>query len=88
MKTDKRRLGRRVALIRKNDNPVDDIIYLGINRATYEGKPGGYRVAASNGDDIGYYVPQSREHCIRDIDLMYGHWHTFFWIGNGEYLEG
>jgi len=66
----------KVAKIRANDEEKGKVIIIGYERAKYNGIKG-YRVCANNGDDIGYYKPQTREKCIEDIYAMYDRWETF-----------
>ena len=71
---------RKVATIIGNDEQDGMIIYIGYERTEYEGEKG-YKVVASNGDDIGYYRPQSKSKCIDDIFAMYDRWTTFEDLG-------
>ena len=65
-----------VATIREHDELDGDIIHVGYELAEYDGETG-YRVVADNGDDVGYYRPQSAGKCIADIFAMWGQWDTF-----------
>lgn len=66
----------KIAKIRANDEPNGKIIFIGYERAEYDGIKG-WRVSASNGDSIGYFRPQSKEKCITDIYALYDRWDTF-----------
>ena len=65
-----------IAIIRENDEKAGKIIKIGYMRAEYDGRKG-WRVCASNGDDIGYFEPQTKAKCIADIYAMYERWDTF-----------
>jgi len=65
-----------IAIIRENDEENGKIIRLGYIRLEYDGEKG-WQVAASNGDDVGYYTPKSKAECIADIVAMWGNWATF-----------
>ena len=67
---------KKVAIIRELDESKMKKITIGYERAMWEGKKG-YKVVASNGDEIGYYLPQTKEKCIADIYAMYDRWETF-----------
>ncbi len=41
----------------------------------------GYRLVASNGDDIGYYRPKSLALCRQDAEIMWGGWQSYEEIG-------
>lgn len=66
----------KIASIGANDETDGAKIWIGYERAEYDGEKG-YRVVASNGDDIGYYRPQTKRKCIEDIYAMYDRWSTF-----------
>lgn len=68
-----------IATIRANDEHDGDLILIGVEPAEYDGEHG-YRLAASNGDDIGHYRPQSIEQCRADVAAQWGRWDTFSWI--------
>jgi len=66
-----------IATIRANDELDGEIIEIGYEGYTDDNENEGYRVTASNGDDIGYYEAQTAEKCISDICGMFGRWKTF-----------
>ena len=63
---------KEIAAIRANDEIDGEVIVLGLDQID-----GGYRVVADNGDDIGYYEPQTMDKCIQDIIAMYDRWDSF-----------
>jgi len=65
-----------IARIRENDEADGAIINIGYEAAEYEEETG-YRVAADNGDDVGYYRPKTADECIEDIYSMWQDWDTF-----------
>ena len=65
-----------VARIRADDEPDGKIIRVGYALANYDGIKG-WRVVASNGDDVGYYLPQNKDKCVEDICQMWDRWNTF-----------
>lgn len=59
----------------ENDDVVNGkAIVIGIDPISDPDYGSGYRVVASNGDDISYYKPQPKEKCIADIEAMYQGW--------------
>ena len=65
-----------IARIRENDESTGKIIRIGLIKMKNEyGK--GYRLAASNGDDISYYMPQTEEKCMADMRASWGKWDTY-----------
>ena len=65
------------ATIRENDEPTGAIIELGCIPFTDEEENTGFQVAASNGDDVGYFHAQTVEKCEADIVTMWGRWTTY-----------
>ena len=65
------------AIIRENDQKTGAIIEVGSVPFTDEEENTGFQVAASNGDDIGYFRAQTAEKCEADIVVMWGRWATY-----------
>ena len=65
------------ATIRENDEATGAIIELGLAHFIDDEDNDGFRVVASNGDDVGYYRAQSEEKCEADIVAMWGRWATY-----------
>jgi hypothetical protein len=65
--------------IRANDEQDGEIIIISAAMAEYDGVMG-YRLMASNGDEIGHYRPQSIEQCRQDAAAQWGRWATFSWL--------
>ena len=63
---------KEIAMIRANDEIDGEEIVLGLDQID-----DGYRVIASNGDDIGYYKAQTMDKCVQDIIAMYDRWDSF-----------
>ena len=67
---------KRICMIRANDALDGDPIRITAEPAEYDGE-NGFRLAASNGDDVGYYKPQSLAKCQADAHDMWGRWATY-----------
>jgi len=67
---------KKIATIRENDDKDGAIITLGYEAYEHDGETG-YRVAADNGDDVGYYKPQPAKECVAEIYAQWRHWETF-----------
>jgi hypothetical protein len=65
------------ATIRENDETTGAIIEVGYVPFTDEEENTGFQVAASNGDDVGYFRAQAAEKCEADIVAMWGRWATY-----------
>ena len=65
------------ATIRENDEATGAIIEVGYVPFTDEEENTGFQVAASNGDDVGYFRAQTAEKCEADIVAMWGRWTTY-----------
>ena len=65
-----------IATIRENDDRDGEIITISATTAEYDGEYG-YRLAASNGDTIGCYLPRTIEQCREDAWAKWGRWETF-----------
>lgn len=65
-----------IAKIRANDAEDGEEIIISIIPGEYDGEQG-YRLAASNGEDIAHYRPQSVEKCREDALASWGRWSTF-----------
>lgn len=72
----------KIAMIKSDDDLSGDEIIIGIEPITDDEGIKGYRVIASNGDDVGYCRALSREECIKDIELSWARWKTFEWLIN------
>ena len=66
----------KIAKIKANDDEKGKAIYLGYRRCESDGQKG-WQVCASNGDDVAYFAPLSKEKCIEDIYAAWGAWETF-----------
>ena len=65
------------ATIRENDEAAGELIEVGYVPFTDDEDNAGFRVVASNGDDVGYFRAQTAEKCEADIVAMWGRWETF-----------
>lgn len=65
------------ATIRENDKTTGAIIEVGYVPFTDKEGNEGFRVATSNGDDVGYFRAQTAEKCEADIIAMWGRWATY-----------
>ena len=65
------------ATIRENDETTGAIIEIGYIAFTDDEESTGFQVAASNGDDVGYFRAQTAEKCEADIVAMWGNWATY-----------
>lgn len=66
---------KKILTIRANDDTDGDVITIGMVEIINEHGTG-WRLEADNGDDIGYYRPQSADKCIDDAWAMYESWST------------
>lgn len=65
------------ATIRENDKTTGAIIEVGYAPFTDEEGNEGFRVTASNGDDVGNFRAQTAEKCKADIVAMWSRWTTY-----------
>jgi hypothetical protein len=69
-----------ICMIRSNDESMADIIFISAEYVEEEGI-GGYRLKASNGDDVGYFAPRTLSECRTYAFLVWGQWNTYVRLG-------
>ena len=65
------------ATIKENDEATGANIELSLASFIDEDDRDGFKVVASNGDDVGYFRAQSAEKCESDIRAMWSRWTTY-----------